>query len=41
MNKANKKILAIDIPSGLDCDTGEPLGVAIKATVTVSMVGSK
>jgi NAD(P)H-hydrate epimerase len=41
MNKSNKKILSIDIPSGLDCDTGEPLGVSIKATVTVSMVGFK
>ncbi|MDF1647071.1 MAG: NAD(P)H-hydrate epimerase [Legionellaceae bacterium] len=41
MNHAHKKVLAIDIPSGLDCDTGEALGVAVKATVTVSMVGVK
>ncbi|MCH9757079.1 MAG: NAD(P)H-hydrate epimerase [Gammaproteobacteria bacterium] len=41
INHANKKVLSIDIPSGLDCDTGKPLGVAIKAHVTVSMVGFK
>ena len=41
MNHAHKNILSIDIPSGLDCDTGEPLGHAIKANVTTTMVGLK
>lgn len=41
INNANKKVLSIDIPSGLDCDTGESLGIAVKANVTVSMVGFK
>ncbi|MCR9192345.1 MAG: NAD(P)H-hydrate epimerase [Gammaproteobacteria bacterium] len=41
INEASKEVLSIDIPSGLDCDTGEPLGVAIKATHTVTMVGLK
>jgi len=41
INEASKEVLSIDIPSGLDCDTGEPLGVAVKATHTVSMVGLK
>jgi len=34
-------ILAVDIPSGLDCDTGEPLGAAIKANYTVTFVAVK
>ena len=34
-------VLSIDIPSGLDCDTGEPLGCAIRADVTATFVGTK
>jgi hydroxyethylthiazole kinase-like uncharacterized protein yjeF len=34
-------VLAADIPSGIDCDSGEVLGVAMKADVTVSFVGVK
>jgi NAD(P)H-hydrate epimerase len=30
-------ILAVDLPSGLDPDTGQPLGVAIRAAVTVTL----
>ena len=41
MNATPAKILAIDIPSGLDCDTGKPLGVAIKAQYTVTFVALK
>jgi len=33
--------LAVDIPSGLDCDTGQPLGVAIRAVCTVTFVAIK
>jgi NAD(P)H-hydrate epimerase len=36
-----KNVLAIDIPSGLDCDTGVPLGAAIKADWTVTFVALK
>ena len=41
MNACSCPILAVDIPSGLDCDTGEPLGAAIKASYTVTFVAVK
>jgi hydroxyethylthiazole kinase-like uncharacterized protein yjeF len=34
-------VLAIDIPSGLDSDTGHPLGSAIVATQTITFVAEK
>jgi len=34
-------VLAIDIPSGLDCDTGLPLGPCIRATRTITFVAEK
>ncbi|MDY3554465.1 NAD(P)H-hydrate epimerase [Gemmata sp. JC717] len=33
--------LAIDIPSGLDCDTGEPLGPTVRAAHTATFVAHK
>jgi len=36
MNDAGVPIFAVDIPSGLDSDTGQPLGVAVKAQATVT-----
>ncbi|MCY6957538.1 NAD(P)H-hydrate dehydratase [Clostridium brassicae] len=36
MNNSNKFIVSVDIPSGLDGDTGEILGVSVKANRTVS-----
>ena len=41
INATNKPILAVDIPSGLDCDTGRPLGRAIRARCTVTFVAVK
>ncbi|MHC4640140.1 MAG: NAD(P)H-hydrate epimerase [Planctomycetota bacterium] len=41
INGENYSVLAVDIPSGLDCDTGEPLGAAIKATYSVTFVAVK
>lgn len=42
MNDSGLPIVAIDIPSGLDCDTGEPLGDAcVKADLTVTFVAEK
>jgi NAD(P)H-hydrate epimerase len=41
MNGLGRPIVAVDIPSGLDCDTGEPLGTAIRAAYTVTFVAVK
>ena len=41
INLLNKRIVAVDIPSGLDCDTGLALGTAIKAAVTVTFAAAK
>jgi NAD(P)H-hydrate epimerase len=41
MNAQNCPIVAVDIPSGLDCDTGEPLGAAVKASWTVTFAAVK
>ena len=41
INDLGRPVLAVDIPSGLDCDTGEPLGCAIKAAWTVTFVAVK
>jgi len=36
LNGAQKPIISVDIPSGLDADTGKPLGVCVKARQTVT-----
>ncbi len=41
INSRGCPILAVDIPSGLDCDTGQPLGTAIRAECTVTFVAVK
>ncbi len=41
LNKTRHAMLSVDIPSGLDCDTGMPLGIAIKAAATISFCGTK
>jgi NAD(P)H-hydrate epimerase len=41
INALGRPILAVDIPSGLDCDTGNPLGAAIRADWTVTFVAVK
>jgi NAD(P)H-hydrate epimerase len=41
MNQALFPILSIDVPSGLDADTGRPLGEAVEAYLTVTLAAPK
>jgi NAD(P)H-hydrate epimerase len=41
INASGCPILAVDIPSGLECDTGEPLGPTVRATHTATFVAPK
>jgi ADP-dependent NAD(P)H-hydrate dehydratase / NAD(P)H-hydrate epimerase len=41
MNAARAPCLAVDLPSGLDADTGASLGVAVQAQVTVTFAHHK
>ena len=41
LNNAGKSVLAVDLPSGMDCDTGTPLGPTVQATHTATFVGLK
>jgi NAD(P)H-hydrate epimerase len=41
INSAGRPLFALDEPSGLDCDTGVPLGETIRADCTVTFVGLK
>ena len=36
LNSLHKPVVAIDIPSGLDANTGKPLGTVVRATATVT-----
>ncbi|AEM38830.1 carbohydrate kinase, YjeF related protein [Pyrolobus fumarii 1A] len=37
INRSGRKVVAIDIPTGIDPDTGKVLGTAVKADITVTM----
>lgn len=41
INGASTPVLAVDVPSGLDCDLGEPLGTTVRADCTVTFVAKK
>lgn len=41
VNAAGKPVLSVDVPSGLDADTGMVHGLAVRANVTVTFVGRK
>jgi len=41
LNDGGKPILAVDLPSGLDSDTGMVLGVAVRATHTLALLTLK
>jgi NAD(P)H-hydrate epimerase len=41
INASGKPIFALDLPSGLDADTGRPLGAAVRAEATATFVAPK
>jgi NAD(P)H-hydrate epimerase len=41
LNRAPARVFAVDIPSGLDCDTGAPLGETVQAEHTATFVAIK
>jgi len=41
VNESRAKILSVDVPSGLNADTGEPQGAAVRATVTLTLGAPK
>lgn len=41
INRAQAQVFAVDLPSGLDCDRGTPLGPCIRAELTGTFVGWK
>lgn len=41
INRSDKPVLSVDIPSGLHADTGCVMGEAVKASMTVTFIGMK
>lgn len=41
MNQSGRPIVAIDVPSGLDCDSGATPGAVVRATATCTFVAPK
>ena len=41
INNSNIPVLSLDIPSGLDPDTGKILGISVKAKITVTFIALK
>ena len=41
INGKSRKIIRIDVPSGMNSDTGEILSNCVKANMTVSFIGRK
>lgn len=41
LNRSGKMVVSIDVPSGLDANTGLPLGVCVKADKTISFTLAK
>jgi NAD(P)H-hydrate epimerase len=41
INRSGCRVVAVDVPSGLDADRGVPLGNAVRATVTVTFAFGK
>ena len=41
INESGRRVFAVDLPSGFDCDTGQPLGCCVRADQTATFVARK
>lgn len=41
INTSGKRVFALDLPSGMDCDSGLPLGTCVRASHTATFVARK
>src|SRR5690625_8034564 len=41
INQARRPVMAIDVPSGLNSDTGMVMGACVRASATISFIGRK
>jgi len=41
LNSSRRRILSVDVPSGLNADTGQAMGASVKASITVTMGAPK
>lgn len=41
LNESSQPVIAVDIPSGLNGDTGQVWGIAVEANMTVTFIGQK
>jgi NAD(P)H-hydrate epimerase len=41
LNASGRPLLALDVPSGIDADTGKLFGIAVRATTTITFVAHK
>lgn len=41
INASDAQVLAVDVPSGMNCDSGEPCGCCVRADWTVTFVAAK
>lgn len=41
INNSNKPVFSVDIPSGLNSDTGQPCGICVKANITATFAFAK
>lgn len=41
VNDSPAPVVAVDVPSGINADTGTPMGAAVRANATVSFIGRK
>jgi ADP-dependent NAD(P)H-hydrate dehydratase / NAD(P)H-hydrate epimerase len=41
INESELPVLSLDVPSGLDADTGHVMGICVRATITITFIGKK